>query len=185
MSLKHILLGLLEKPAGGYDIKSEFEQSLSFFWSANLAQIYPTLKKLQSDGLITSWSEKSDKGPDRIVYQRTTDGVRELEAWLEEGPKIHTEKRHYLAQLFFLHNINSESREQFLSQLHNEMSSRSQVIQEIETLWVEKFGADYPNNLPTDEFFRHMVFDLGDDIFKLYSKWTKKCIQRLQSRDCE
>lgn len=101
MSLRHILLGLLEEPLSGYDIKLEFERSLAFFWSANLAQVYPTLKKMQSESLVESWTEPSSKGPDRIVYKRTHDGAEILDAWLKEGPRIETEKRQYVAQVFF------------------------------------------------------------------------------------
>jgi len=182
MSLQHILLGLLETPASGYDIKQEFDKSLSFFWSANLAQVYPTLKKLLNKGLVESWSESSDIGPDRVVYKRTTAGGKRLKSWLNEGPKVETEKRHYLAQLFFLHNAPDDERESFLMKLHDEMSLREELIQKTECVWVEKFGPDYPDNLPSDEFFRHMVFDLGQDVFKLYSSWTLKCLERLSDR---
>jgi len=38
MSLKHILLGILEEPHSGYEIKLEFERVFKHFWSAELAQ---------------------------------------------------------------------------------------------------------------------------------------------------
>ena len=54
MSLPHILLGMLREPATGYDLGKRFKQSLAHFWHADLAQIYPTLKKLEQQGFLKS-----------------------------------------------------------------------------------------------------------------------------------
>ena len=37
----------------GYELSSEFESALNEFWSANHSQIYPELKKLTQEGMIT------------------------------------------------------------------------------------------------------------------------------------
>ncbi len=65
MSLKHILLGLLEKPNSGYDIKQYFDQVFRHFWAADLAQIYPTLNRLEKEGLASSDRVVSDKASPR------------------------------------------------------------------------------------------------------------------------
>ena len=74
MSLEHILLGILHRPASGYQIKNDFDLVFSHFWSAELSQIYRTLKSLEKRGLLTSKTERSEKGPDRRIYRRTADG---------------------------------------------------------------------------------------------------------------
>ena len=88
MSLDHILLGMLETPAAGYDLGREFEASARLFWAAELSQIYPTLKRLESRGLLSSERVPSDRGPDRKVYSRTEAGTAELERWLREEPEL-------------------------------------------------------------------------------------------------
>ena len=35
MSLDHILLGVLEEPQSGYDLKRWFDEVFSFFWNAD------------------------------------------------------------------------------------------------------------------------------------------------------
>lgn len=182
MSLRHILLGLLEHPASGYDIKQEFDRSISFFWAADLAQIYPLLRKLEAEGLVTSQVKPSDKGPDRVVYKRTGAGKRELANWLASGPEIRTEKRHYLAQVFFLHNLGRTGPEDFLRSLKEEFETRVARLEDTVGLWEERFGKDYPDNLPDDEFYRHMVFELGQDLFQTYARWSKRCLDRLEDR---
>ena len=65
LSLPHILLGLLREPASGYDLKAEFEKMIRHYWSAELSQIYPTLKRMEGQGWLASATEPSDRGPDR------------------------------------------------------------------------------------------------------------------------
>ena len=52
--LKYAILGLLnQKSMSGYELSAEFESALNEFWSANHSQIYPELKKLTQEGMIT------------------------------------------------------------------------------------------------------------------------------------
>ncbi|MCY4400832.1 MAG: PadR family transcriptional regulator [Gemmatimonadetes bacterium] len=102
MSLDHILLGLLREPATGYDLKGAFSESVRHFWSAELSQIYPTLKRLEKQRMLRSRVEPSPRGPDRRIYSLTDEGRTELLTWLRDGPAIGTERFAYLAQLYFM-----------------------------------------------------------------------------------
>jgi DNA-binding PadR family transcriptional regulator len=102
MSLEHILLGLLREPATGYDLKNAFSESVRHFWSAELSQIYPTLKRLEQRRMLRSRVEPSLKGPNRRVYTLTDEGRAELLRWLRGGPAVGTERFAYLAQLYFM-----------------------------------------------------------------------------------
>ena len=102
MSLDHILLGLLREPATGYDLKNAFSESVRHFWSAELSQIYPTLKRLEQRRMLRSRLEPSPKGPNRRVYTLTDEGRTELLRWLQSGPAVGTERFAYLAQLYFM-----------------------------------------------------------------------------------
>lgn len=102
MSLDHILLGLLRDPATGYDLKSTFSERIRHFWSAELSQIYPALKRLEQRRMLRSRIEPSPKGPNRKVYSLTDRGREELERWLRGGPAVGTERFAYLAQLYFM-----------------------------------------------------------------------------------
>ena len=54
MGLKHSILGLLNyKPMHGYRLKEHLERNFGHMWSINYGQIYPNLKKMHNDGLIT------------------------------------------------------------------------------------------------------------------------------------
>ena len=105
MSLEHILLGCLETPASGYDLKGYFDRQIRQFWSAELSQIYPTLKRLEGRGWLTSRPELSTKGPPRKVYTRTPAGREALIGWLTGGPQVGSERFSYLAQVFFMDQV--------------------------------------------------------------------------------
>ena len=96
MSLPHLLLGMLAEPASGYDLKRSFEGSIRYFWSAELSQIYPALKRLEGDGLLASTVEESTEGPERRVYHRTAQGRAALRDWLSDGPIVRQERLAYL-----------------------------------------------------------------------------------------
>src|SRR5690606_11319621 len=105
MSLENILLGILKRPAAGYDIKRQFETVFNHFWHADLTQIYRALNRMEKDGLLESRLEPSERGPARKVYQRTPAGSRTLAEWLRGGPVLGNEKFAYLAQIHFLDEI--------------------------------------------------------------------------------
>lgn len=102
MALTHVLLGLLETPASGYELGLRFEQTVGIFWSAELSQIYPTLHGLERDGMVTSEERPPRAGPARRVYRRTPAGVRRLETWLGEIPEPARPRIPWLARMFFL-----------------------------------------------------------------------------------
>lgn len=133
MSLEHILLGFLETPASGYELKKQFEDTIRHFWSAELAQIYPALHGLRRRKLVTCDTRSSGKGPDRKVYRRTAAGTRELFRWLESSPATGKERFTYLAQVFFLGQRKSPRRTRdFLQELRAHFQKRLAALRDID-----------------------------------------------------
>jgi DNA-binding PadR family transcriptional regulator len=97
-----VLLGLLRyRPRTGYDIKSVIEVSTRFFWGASYGQIYPALKRLQRQGLVTS-EERPRGGRRRTVYELTPKGAETFRAWLTDRERWTVEYRdEWLLRLFF------------------------------------------------------------------------------------
>ena len=57
----------------GYDIKQFVDKSTRHFWAASYGQIYPELRRLEEQGLITGKSEPTG-GRARTVYELTGAG---------------------------------------------------------------------------------------------------------------
>ena len=182
MSLRHILLGLLEQPSSGYDLKRKLSETLSHFWAANLSQIYPLLSTLEEEGLLDTETIDSDRGPPRKLYQRTEKADEELARWLSEGPHVTQERRHYLAQVYFLDAFKDASKAmEFLESLQRVMQSRLETLTAVEQHWRES-DPRYPDELPDTEFYPQLTLELGLKIFAANVEWCQRCIARIEKR---
>src|SRR5437763_5357522 len=76
----------------GYDIKQIVDRSVRHFWAASYGQIYPELRRLEEQGLITGHDEPSG-GRARTVYKLTEAGERALQTWLTGPSSVEWEVR--------------------------------------------------------------------------------------------
>lgn len=103
MSLDYAILGFLsEKPGTGYDLKNRcFDTSVASFWTADQAQIYRTLDRLQERRLVSSRVRRQAGRPDRRVYEITPSGRDALWAWLESASPHPAPRDAFALQLYF------------------------------------------------------------------------------------
>jgi len=89
MSLRHAILGIVEfAPMHGYQIKGVLEEGISAFWPVKLAAIYPSLHRLEEEGLVTHCTQVTGDGrPSRKVYEITDSGREELARWRHLPPE--------------------------------------------------------------------------------------------------
>ena len=101
--LQYALLGFLNyAPMSGYDLGAIFDASAGHFWHARLSQIYPTLKRLEAQGLVTSTLETQEHRPDRRLYTITDAGRQALLDWLAQPiTDLDKTKSRLLLKLFF------------------------------------------------------------------------------------
>ena len=87
MSLRHALLGVLDaRSMTGYELAQFFDQSAGWVWSAPHSNIYPALRKMEDEGLLTSETEIKGERLERTVYSITDAGRAELIAWVTTDP---------------------------------------------------------------------------------------------------
>lgn len=100
---RYAVLGALSiEPMSGYDIKEVLGRSVGHFWSESYGQIYPSLKQLAADGLVTSRIEAGTGRPDRHIYSLTEAGWKELRSWLARPAESQKSGRNeLLLKLFF------------------------------------------------------------------------------------
>ena len=182
MSLDHILLGLLREPATGYDLKNAFSESVRHFWSAELSQIYPTLKRLEQRRMLRSRVEPSPKGPNRRVYTLTDEGRAELLRWLRGGPAVGTERFAYLAQLYFMDAIGDihETRA-FMTALRDHLSRWLAQLWAVERDVVATHG-DAPERYSDTGFHQFAALRMG--IHSIGSKvtWCDETLSAIDRR---
>jgi DNA-binding PadR family transcriptional regulator len=183
MGLDDILLGALRKPASGYDLKAQFDQVYRHFWPAELSQIYRTLRRLESEGLLASRAAASDKGPERRVYRTTARGRARLARWLADGPEVKDDRHAFCAQVFFLDELDDPGeRLTFLRALRREFAARVAELEAIERGWRES-DPRYPDTLPDSELHQQFVLQLGIQKYGAIVTWADTCLRRLEARE--
>lgn len=182
MSLDHILLGLLRDSATGYDLKSAFSERIRHFWSAELSQIYPTLKRLEQRRMLHSRVEPSPRGPNRKVYSLTDEGREELQRWLRGGPEVGTERFAYLAQLYFMDAIGDlhETRS-FMTELRDHLARWLTQLQSLEREVMAAHG-EAPERYNDAGFHRFATLRMG--IHSIGSKvaWCDETLASIDRR---
>ena len=103
MSLDAAILGFLgERPRSGYDLKTRcFDGAARDFWTADQAQIYRTLERLQAAKLVSAARKRQSGKPDRKVYSLTELGRQTLSAWLGSLVPLSPPREAFLIQLYF------------------------------------------------------------------------------------
>lgn len=103
MSLDHAILGFLaEHPRSGYDLKTRcFDAVARAFWTADQAQIYRTLERLEGARMVISRRKRQSGKPDRRVYELTHTGREALAEWASRPQPLPAPKDAFLAQLYF------------------------------------------------------------------------------------
>jgi DNA-binding PadR family transcriptional regulator len=109
MSLKNAILGLLSiKPSTGYDIKTDFDNSIKFIWNSDQTQIYKTLTEMIDENLVSSTTVHQNGKPSKKVYEITETGREQLRQWLLKPLKQKNQRNQDLLQFFFLGHLSNE-----------------------------------------------------------------------------
>jgi DNA-binding PadR family transcriptional regulator len=85
--VRHLLLALLRRgPVHGYELTRTSDELFGAVAApVNVGQIYVTMGRLERDGLVVVHDEARADGPDRKVYELTTEGQKLLDEWLLEA----------------------------------------------------------------------------------------------------
>ena len=108
-SSSEVLLGLLTiQPMSGYDLGQLIRTSVGHFWRESYGQIYPNLKRLAAEGLVTAKTERQKGKPDRRIYSITGKGREQLVKWLAVEPQPEIPRNELLLKLFFSAQVSPE-----------------------------------------------------------------------------
>ena len=181
MSLDHILLGMLDRPASGYDLGQEFEQSARMFWFAELSQIYPTLRRMESRGLLVSSEVASRRGPKRRVYERTEAGTAALHDWLRDTPKLRTARLEYVGQLYFLGQLGDlDESVRFVEALRAQLEAQRAAYHSIEER--RRLECDDPADGSDIEFHHDLTLRAGMHVVEARLAWCEETLAALRDR---
>lgn len=180
MALEHAILGFLSRePMTGYDLKTRcFDGAAGHLWTADQAQIYRSLEKLASRGLVRSRLVPQRGKPDRRVYSITSRGRSELSAWLSRPESPSPVRDPFLLQLFFAPGLPDD---QIARQLHEARDVyqrrldrlRGEARSELDS-WQRSTGLD------RDAELRRMTLAAGMASARTAIDWIDDCIERVR-----
>lgn len=100
VSIRHLILGLLTRqPMSGYDVR-RFLKSLSWLVdSPSFGSIYPTLRALQEDGLVTMEEVLRQGKQPRKIYTITEAGRQALREWVDQPSSPDVSLKTFLMRL--------------------------------------------------------------------------------------
>lgn len=109
MSLRYALLALLSaRPLSAYDIAKQFEASVGYVWYAPDSQIYPQLRRMEDEGLLTAAELPSGGRRTKREYQITDEGINQLRDWINTPAEYQRERDVHHLRAAYLEWADSE-----------------------------------------------------------------------------
>ncbi|MCG6139337.1 PadR family transcriptional regulator [Leptospira mtsangambouensis] len=173
---QYALLGILSQcEMNGYEIRKYIESTISFFWSESFGQIYPTLAKLEEEGLIREWEKTDNNGKKKKVYKITRPGLEAFRRWMDESP-IQTNKRNELLfKVFFGRHMNPKLLTQ---QLEEEVRKQKEDLKLLKNFQKE-LDTDWEKH-PDLEYWS-LTLEYAEKQTKLNLDWINKVKSKIKS----
>ncbi|MFC9356030.1 FCD domain-containing protein [Rhodococcus sp. NPDC057014] len=109
MSLKYALLGALTaRSMNGYSLARFFAGAQNLIWSAPQSQVYGTLKRLESTGLVEVTRAQGANGLDTKVFSLTSEGEGALQEWVAGVHPTPPNRDAFALQALYFDSISAE-----------------------------------------------------------------------------
>jgi DNA-binding PadR family transcriptional regulator len=178
MSLRHALLGFLNYgPHTGYELKKVFDVSVAHFWNAELSQIYPTLKALETEGLVEMEVEVQADRPNRKVYSITEDGRRELLDWLATPAEPDQVREALLIKVWFGSSLRKDEVISVLEKRASELRERLAAYAAAAG-FVREYTAR--TEMQSEALFWQLTMDAGVKHSQAHLEWIEDTIRTLE-----
>ncbi|MGE0718403.1 MAG: PadR family transcriptional regulator [Alphaproteobacteria bacterium] len=111
MDVPTLCLAVLSRgPASGYEIRKAFgDGPFAHIHEASFGSIYPSLRRLEEQGLAEGAAEQQDGRPDKRVYRITDSGRATLRRALMAPPRPDRVRSDALVVLCFAHLVPAET----------------------------------------------------------------------------
>ena len=103
-SPEYALLGFLYKqPTHGYNLHQRLVSELGHVWHISQSQTYNILKRLETQGYISTTTVEQEKLPPRQLLHITPSGCHRFEDWLQtsSGSSVRAIRVEFITRLYF------------------------------------------------------------------------------------
>ncbi|WPC41602.1 PadR family transcriptional regulator [Clostridium sp. JS66] len=177
-TLKYAILGLINrKPLTGYDITKEFNEGLVEFWYAKHSQIYPELKKLTDEGLISYETVIQGEKLEKKLYTITESGKKDLQKWLaEDEPLEPTPKDIFRLKAYFCDEMDIDT---LLKQFKSELNKHNERLNYLENSMEELLKKKDVSEVSSSDFGDYIVLNGAIMRERNYIDWLEDCIKKI------
>jgi len=172
-----VILGMLAaKPRSGYEIKQLVDSSARFFWAASYGQIYPELKRLEKEGLVTG-SDSAQGARHRTVYKLTAAGRRAAREWIGREPEVFEMRDEGLLGLFFAGSIEPKRAAEIARERASASRQKAQELRAIEAAASQNGSGDGPEAKPDAGSLT--VLRYGIEMSEWTAEWFERAAEKL------
>ncbi len=174
---RYVILGLLrDEELTGYELKSQIDLRMSFFWKESYGQLYPELNTMVKEGLLLGREENEENNRGKIRYSITESGRDVFNQWMSEDFEKDTVRSEALLKFFLADDSNKLDLIKHLEKFYH---------QNHETL--ELYQKFHQSLMPYKEFHNHsyilQMLDLGIKQQSLYCEWSQNYIGELKKEN--
>ena len=155
MSIGTVFLGLLEsQPRHGYELKRAYDARFGTGRSVAYGQVYATLSRLLSNGLVQVDGVEPGGGPERKRYAITDEGVADVDRWLTTPEKPES----YLQSVLYTKVVLALATGRSAADLLD--TQRAEHLRLMRELTQRKLDGDLADQLICDHALFHLEADL-------------------------
>ena len=170
-SPEYALLGFLyQGPDHGYTLYQHLTNELGQVWHVSQSQTYNILKRMESQGYISSTPEEQEKLHPRQILQITAAGRRRFEDWLQTplGSSVHAIRLEFITRLYFAEKLLPR----MIPAIFEAQSAEIQTA-------LTRLELNLPST-PPDQKFNRLSLDLRIRQLRAVRDWIVKCRQTFE-----
>jgi PadR family transcriptional regulator, regulatory protein AphA len=181
-SLDFILLGLLSlRPSTGYDLKKMMDISIRFISPVALSQIYPTLKQMTAQELVTFRVEERDGKPNLKIYSITEAGQALFLKMLAEPYSPDQYRFDYFTLRFYFSSLLDKPT--LLNHIRTELAFRKIQLETARNFDFNNLGDLNPVEAVDMERtvkFWELYHQYGLQFMETYTRWLEHILQLVE-----
>jgi len=171
MNIQNVILGfLLDGPKTGYDLKREFDATVSYFFEATFSGIYPALRKMENDGLVAKEVIPQEGKPSKNVYEITEQGRAAFAEYLASPVAPSVQRSDLLLRIFFGSHSSEDQIRDWLRQERNRLADALIHLQSMQS-------ANPPET--AEHSFRLKTLEFGIGQIRMGLEWVDRELSNL------
>jgi DNA-binding PadR family transcriptional regulator len=175
----YVILGMLSiaPNLSGYEIHKAIEDNFGSFWGESYGQIYPSLKRLMSEGLIEAKKPESGPGRRRQEYSLTEAGRVCLREWLALPFQNDPPRNEFMLKLFFGGEAAPGVALAHVRELQRRNQRMMATLEEI-----EQASRRYPTDNPNKRYWM-LTLSLGMALTRAALEWGESTLAQLSANE--